>query len=64
MQRLDKAKEAIDEADYVIIGAGAGLSTPHHSTGLRHPRSSGPIGQGIFLQTGTMSEKPMCIQNC
>ena len=27
MQRLDKAKEAIDEADYVIIGAGAGLST-------------------------------------
>lgn len=27
MQRLDKAKKAIDEADYVIIGAGAGLST-------------------------------------
>ena len=27
VQRLDKAKEAIDEADYVIIGAGAGLST-------------------------------------
>ena len=27
VQRLDKAKKAIDEADYVIIGAGAGLST-------------------------------------
>ena len=25
--RLDKAKKAIDEADYIIIGAGAGLST-------------------------------------
>ena len=25
--RLDKAKKAIDEADYVLIGAGAGLST-------------------------------------
>jgi NAD-dependent SIR2 family protein deacetylase len=27
VQRLDKAKKAIDEADYIIIGAGAGLST-------------------------------------
>ena len=25
--RLDKAKKAIDEADYILIGAGAGLST-------------------------------------
>ena len=25
--RLDKAKKAIDEADYIVIGAGAGLST-------------------------------------
>ena len=25
--RLDRAKKAIDEADYIIIGAGAGLST-------------------------------------
>ena len=27
VQRLDKAKKAIDEADYIVIGAGAGLST-------------------------------------
>ncbi len=27
VQRLDKAYEAIDEADYIVIGAGAGLST-------------------------------------
>ena len=27
VQRLDKAKKAIDDADYIIIGAGAGLST-------------------------------------
>lgn len=27
VQRLDKAKKAIDEAEYIIIGAGAGLST-------------------------------------
>lgn len=27
VQILDKAKKAIDEADYIIIGAGAGLST-------------------------------------
>jgi len=27
VQRLDNAKKAIDEADYIIIGAGAGLST-------------------------------------
>ena len=27
VQRLDKAKEVIDNADYIIIGAGAGLST-------------------------------------
>ncbi|WP_407377178.1 SIR2 family NAD-dependent protein deacylase [Methanobrevibacter sp.] len=27
VQRLDKAKKAIDEAKYIIIGAGAGLST-------------------------------------
>ena len=27
VQRLDQAKKAIDDADYVIIGAGAGLST-------------------------------------
>jgi len=27
VQRMDKAKKAIDEADYIIIGAGAGLST-------------------------------------
>lgn len=27
VQRLDKAKKAIDEANYIIIGAGAGLST-------------------------------------
>ena len=27
VQRLDKAKKAIDESDYIIIGAGAGLST-------------------------------------
>ena len=27
VQRLDDAKKAIDEADYVLIGAGAGLST-------------------------------------
>ena len=25
--RLNKAKKAIDEADHIIIGAGAGLST-------------------------------------
>ena len=25
--RLDKAKKAIDEADYIVIGAGAGMST-------------------------------------
>ena len=27
VQRLDNAKNAIDEADYILIGAGAGLST-------------------------------------
>lgn len=27
VQRLDRAKKAIDEADYIIIGGGAGLST-------------------------------------
>ncbi len=27
VQRLDNAKKAIDEADYIVIGAGAGLST-------------------------------------
>ena len=27
VQRMDKAKKAIDEADYILIGAGAGLST-------------------------------------
>ena len=27
VQRLDQAKKAIDEADYIVIGAGAGLST-------------------------------------
>lgn len=27
VQRLDKAKKAIDNADYILIGAGAGLST-------------------------------------
>ena len=27
VQRLDKAKKAIDESDYIIVGAGAGLST-------------------------------------
>ena len=26
VKRLDKAKKAIDEANYIVIGAGAGLS--------------------------------------
>ena len=27
VQRLEKARKAIDESNYIIIGAGAGLST-------------------------------------
>ena len=73
--RLDKAKKAIDEADYILIGAGAGLSTAAgiEYTGERFERYfkdfiekydfTDMYSSGFYPQTGMMLEKQMFIRS-